>query len=229
MTTGPRALGALLGVCCLGGCATKFLPAPQEPSRVVPHVVNAPPPPHEGEGQVTLATTSGRARAELVTQRTQVEPYQSGAGFAPRGYNGYAPQTQYTLRPLCLTPCTVNLPLGTHEVLFSDVNMGSGRTSTAFVDVGATPSIVRHTMGRQTSSVGGLVGAIVMGGLGVALSLAGGMLIGFQDASDTSRASLGLAGGITLGIGAGLGVGAVLLGFASRPTVQPGASTQWTP
>jgi hypothetical protein len=229
MKTRSRSLAALLGVWGLHGCATRFLPPPQDPARVAPRVVTAPPPLREGEGQVTLSTTSGRARVELITARTQVEPYQWGNGFTPRGYNGYAPQTQYTLRPLCLTPCAVNLPLGTHELLFTDVNMGSGRTSTAFVDVGATSSIVRHTMGRQTSSVGGLVGSIVMGGLGVALALAGGMLIGFQDASDPSRAGLAVAGGVTLGIGAGLGVGATILGFASRPTLQPGASTQWTP
>jgi hypothetical protein len=192
-------------------------------------VAHAPPPPHEGEGQVTLDVSTGRARAELVTQRTQVEPYQSGVGFAPRGYGGYAPQAQYTLRPLCLTPCTVNLPQGTHEVLFSDVDMGSGRTSTAFVDVGAAPSVLRHAMGRQTSSVGGIVGAVVMGGLGTALSLAGGMLMGFQDASQPGHENLAIAGGVTLGVGAALGVGAIVLGLTSRPTVQPGTSTQWTP
>ncbi len=220
--------GVLFGA-LLGGCATRYLPPPQTPARVVPEVAAAPPPPTAGEGRVTLASTAGRARVELITQRTQIEPYTSGFGLAPRGSSGLALQTQYTLRPLCLTPCAVNLPLGTHELLFSDVNPGTGRTSTAFVDVGATPSVLRHTLGRQTTSVGGLVGSIVMGGLGAALSLAGTMLLLVHDDADARHDSLDVAGGITLGVGAGLGVGALLLGLASRPTVQPGASTQWTP
>jgi len=52
------------------------------------------------------------------------------------------------------------------------------------------------------------------------------MLIGNDETSDTD---LRPAGGITLGIGAAMSLGAWLLGEASRPTVRPGATTQWTP
>ncbi len=229
MTTRSGAIGGLLCAWLAGGCSTRFLPPPAVPARVASRIEVPAPPLREGEGQVTLDATTGPARVELITERTQVVPYATGMSIGPRGYNAYAPATQYRLRPLCLAPCAVNLPLGTHELFFSAEDVSSGQASTAFVNVTATPSILRHAMGRQTSSVGGIVGTVILGGLGVATSLAGGLLMGFQDSSRPDREDFALAGGITLGVGVALGVGAVVLGFASRPVVQPGSSVQWVP
>ncbi|MFO0609831.1 MAG: hypothetical protein U0324_42125 [Polyangiales bacterium] len=225
-----RRTKALLLACAWlgGGCATRYLPPPAAPSRAAITPGYAPPPLREGEGQVSFDVARGRARVELVTERTQAGPYATSLGLAPRGV-AYAPLTQYTLRPVCETPCVANLPLGPRQVLFTDVDPGTGRTSTAFINVGAAPSAVRHAMGRETSSLGGVVGAAIMAGLGGAVALAGGLLMGFQDASRPGHENLALAGGVTLGVGLALAAGGAVLGVASRPTLQPGATTQWTP
>lgn len=151
----------------------------------------------------------------------------------PRGQVNLTPSTfpQLATTPLCMTPCRVNLPLGTHEVLFADLLPGSPRSSSAFVRVGPRPSVVRHALGAQEAYPGRLVGGIVLVGLGTAGVLAGAMLASFGEVESAGPEplDLGPAGFATLGVGAALTTaGALLLGW-SRPTVRPGATTQWTP
>jgi hypothetical protein len=131
------------------------------------------------------------------------------------------------VRPLCQTPCAVNLPRGQHELLFSNLDLSTGRTSVTSVRVGERPTVARHTLGRQTNSVGGLIGALLLGGLGLSGAALGGMLMAFG--TDESGADLRPAGGVVLGVGVAMGIGAWVLGEVSRPTMQPGATTQWTP
>lgn len=211
------------------GCATRYLPPPARPARVEPRVGSAPPPPPEGEGRVTLDTPGGTARAELITQRTQMAGARGGTFVGHHGHAAYVGSTQYTLRPLCQTPCSVNLPLGAHEILFTGDDPSSDRSSAAYVNVGAAPSIVRHAMGRQSNSVGALVGGVLMTGLGVAVALVGGVLLALEDDSGAGAAGFDTAGWTTVGIGLGLGAGGVVLGQVGRPVEQPGATTQWTP
>lgn len=211
------------------GCATRYLPPPAAPSRVVPLVESRPPPPREGEGRVTLDTPDGPARAELITQRTQIAGARGGAFVGHHGHAAYVPSTQYTLRPLCETPCAVNLPLGTHEILFTSVNPSSDRSSTTYLNVGVAPSIVRHAIGRQVSSVGALVGGIVMTSVGVVLSLVGGVLLAAPDNRDSRVVDTSVAGWASLGVGLGLAASGVVLGQLGRPVEQPGATTHWTP
>lgn len=225
----PRALSMLLCVSLSTGCATRYLPPPAHPARVVSRIEAEPPPPREGEGRVTLDTPDGPARAELIIQRTQIVGPQGGTYVGHHGHGAFVPSTQYTLRPLCQTPCAVNLPLGAHEILFTSDDPSSDRSSAAYVNVSAAPSIARHAMGRQTSSVGALVGGVLMAGLGAALSLVGGALLLLQDDANPRTQRFDTAGWTTLGIGLGMGVGGVVLGQVGRPSEQPGATTQWTP
>ncbi len=211
------------------GCATRYQPPPAAPSRVAPRVEIEPPPPGQGEGRVTLDTPGGPARAELITQRTQIAGAQGGAWVGHHGHGAYVPSTQYTLRPLCQTPCAVNLPRGAHEVLFTSVDPSSGRSSAAYLNVGAAPSIARHAMGRQSSSVGALVGGFLMGGFGVALATLAGALLLLHDDANPRTANYDTAGWTLLGVGVGLGAGGVVLGQVGRPTEQLGATTQWVP
>ena len=44
-----------------------------------------------------------------------------------------------------------------------------------------------------------------------------------------ARGSLFGDNGVVLGVGVAMGIGAWVLGEVSRPTMQPGATTQWTP
>lgn len=229
MSARPLPLAILLCNLLAAGCATRYLPPPSRPARVAPRVENEPPSLREGEGRVTLDTTDGPARADLITQRLQIGSGQSGSYVGHHGHAAYTPSIQYTLRPLCQTPCMVNLPQGTHEILFTGLDLSAGRASASYVHVSAVPSIARHAMGRQSNSVGALVGGILLGGFGAALSLLGGALLLLDDDSDARRASYDVPGWAALGVGLGLGVGGVVLGQFGRPQEQPGATTQWTP
>ena len=220
-------VGALCIFAFVSGCSTRYLRPPPAPERVFLSLPDPPRPPAEDEGTVSIDVTDGPSRVELITQRTEML---SPGGWSTRGRQWQAAQPVAGLqtRPLCLSPCTVNLPRGDHELLLTHADPAEGMTSSAFVRVGPRPSVFRHTLGRQETSVGGLVGALLLGSFGISALLTGGvlMLIGNDETSGTD---LRPAGGITLGIGAAMSLGAWLLGEASRPTVRPGATTQWTP
>lgn len=218
----------LVGALALEACATRYLPPPAAPARVAPQGVMAAPPLHEGEGTVTFDSEGERARVERVTSRAQFVNLSAGLSLGRRSSN-MVPTTQYTLAPLCETPCAVNLPLGSSEVLFSSLDPSSNRSSTAFVQVSSQPTVVRHAMGMQSTSVWGLVGSILMGGFSGAALLTGGALLLLSDSRDARSSGLDTAGLITVGVGAALAAGAVALGLASRPEQQPGATTQWAP
>ncbi len=225
MATSTRLV--VLGLCGLGACSTRYLPPPAIPERIAPRMVPPAPPPREGEGQVTFDVVGERARVERITSRVQNVNLSAGMTLGRRGVNTLTPTTQYTLAPVCETPCTVNLPLGPHEVLFSSVDPSSSRASSVFVQSEATPTIVRHTMGVQTTDVGGLIGSIIMGSFSLASLLVGGALVLAHDTNNPSTDGFDTAGYITLGVGAALATGSVLLGLSSRPTQQPGATVQW--
>lgn len=218
----------LLGALALQACATRYLPPPAAPARVAPQGVLAAPPAHEGEGTVTFDSEGERARVERVTSRAQFVNLAAGMSLGRRSSN-LTPTTQYTLAPLCETPCAVNLPLGSSEVLFSSLDPSSNRSSTAFVQVTSQPTVVRHTMGMQSTSVWGVVGSILLGGFSAAALMTGGALLLVSDSSNPRTSGLDTAGYITLGIGGALAAGAVALGLSSRPEQQPGATTQWAP
>lgn len=206
-------------------CVPRGLPPPAVPPRSVPTVVSELPPPGAGEGRVVLDAVEGPARADEVVQRSENMAIPQGAvGY--RGALFVGPQR--VTRPLCLLPCAVNLSLGHHEVLFSVLDDPS-RNSAGFISVGAAPSVARHAIGRSTTSVGGVIGAFVMGMFGVAGLVTGPVLLGFGDDEARGRTGFVTAGWATLGIGVALGAGAVALGLVSRPTVQPGRTIQWNP
>lgn len=206
-------------------CSPRGLPPPAVPPHSIPTVVIELPPPGAGEGRVVLDTTEGPARADEVVQRSENTVIAQGV-VSHRGTHFVAPQR--LTRPLCLLPCAVNLSLGHHEVLFSLLDDPS-RNSAGFISVGASPSVARHAIGRSTTSVGGVIGALVMGVFGFAGLVTGPALLGLGDDEARGRTGFVTAGWVTLGIGVALGAGAVALGLMSRPTVQPGRTIQWTP
>lgn len=224
-----RRVSVALCVAAIQSCATRYLPPPATPERVVPRVGYAAPTPREGEGQVTFDAVGERARVERVTSRTQNVNLSAGLTLGRRGTNTLTPTVQYSLAPLCETPCTVNLPLGTHEVMFSAADPSSGRASTVFVQSEPAPTIVRHAMGTQSTNLGGLIGAILLGTFSVTAVLVGGVLALLHDPDDPRTEGLDTAGFVTLGVGVALGVGAVSLGLTSRPVYQPGSTVQWSP
>ena len=226
---------ALTALACLHlACAPRYLEPPRAPRRIVPEVAEETAP-REGEGQVILDVVGRTARADLVTER-QVPPGPAAMWSMPRAghqVNVAALQMpRLTTRALCVTPCRVNLPLGTHEVLFSDLLPGSPRSSTALVRVGERPSVLRHVLGSQEAYPGRVIGGVLLLGIGFGGVLTGSLLAAFgevETSSGTGAVDLAPAGFITLGVGAVVtAVGAVLLGY-SGSTIRPGATTHWTP
>lgn len=187
------------------------------------------PPPVAGNGQVTLDVVGGPARVEEVTARNTpaVWPSQS------RSRMNFGTSAE-TLRPVCVTPCVVQLTVGPHEMRFSALD-DDERTSTDFVRVGTHPVMFRHVMGRRENNIGLRISGIFGVAMGIAALTVGGALFGIGEAATNrdgtpsdSRDSIQRAGAGTL-IGGGLltALSAVVLAL-SRPVEQPGASTQWT-
>ncbi len=207
------------------GCTVRHVAPPAAPP---PRGAMLAPPraPTAEEGTLTV-DADRRARVERVAERQQVDPNANIVGVGGRQWNNAPLLGQLTLRPLCHTPCAINLPRGDHELLFSDVDPSTGRSSVAFVRVGERPSMLRHALGRQTNDVGGIIGAVILGGLGVSAMALGAALLGFGTGEDGT--DLRPFGGVTLGIGGALTISSVIVGLISRPTLQPGATTQWTP
>lgn len=226
-TRGRGGLSALTAALFLNGCTARQIPPPRMPQRVMPAAVADAPPAGAGEGRVVLDVAGVPARVDEVVQRSEFAGVPQGMTVRAGG-NYMVGGRQRLTRPLCLTPCAVNLTLGYHELLFSALDDDT-HSSTGFVTAAAAPSVVRHALGRETTSFGGIIGAILMGGLGFAGTLAGGALVGIGDDESRGRTGLATAGWVTLGVGLALGAGAVALGFASRPTIQPGRTLQWTP
>jgi hypothetical protein len=225
----PRAVAIVALVSLsLHACTTRYLPAPRAPDRAAVSVAVEAPPLREGEGQLTLDVVDGPARVELVTERVQSAA--GAVGWSSRGRAALAPASaQVVTRPLCVTPCAVNLPLGQHEIYFAALDDASHRSSTGFVNVTPHPSVARHALGAQETHVAGIVGSLLLGGLGVAATLAGTAIVTIDGASASGPRGLDVAGFTTLGAGVAMLGGSIAWGLASRPESQPGATTWWTP
>ena len=196
----------------------------------MPVVIAEAPPPREGAGQVTLDAVGERARVERVTGRTQVVGAAPGAAPRARGTPTFAPgTTQLMTRPVCVTPCTVNLPYGPHELLFSALDPRSPRGSTAYINVGRRPSVVRHTMGYQETHPVGTVSAMILLGLSATALLFGPLMLALDDPEDPRGFDLVPTAWAFTGVGAAFLISGVVVQLASRPVSRPGATTEWTP
>jgi hypothetical protein len=188
------------------GCGVEQLPAARPPSRTLSAEVEVPhDPPAPGRGRVILDTDGEPASVVEIT---------SGA-------------TVIGVRPLCTTPCVVDLPYGSHPIVLRSTSDESRQSETE-LDVGARPKVFRHILGERSDG-GGLrmVGASVLT-LGILAFAAGAVLWGTGSASSHGSPSLVTSGEV---LTAG-GVGGVLLSIPflvmGRPSERPGATTEWS-
>lgn len=195
-------------------CGVEHLPPPAAPSRELPKDLEVPTEaPAPGHGRVILDTAGQRAKAVEIT----------GAATAMSG--GYA-ATIVGVRPLCTTPCVVDLAYGSHSVMFR-AEGDPEHQSEAEVAVGTRPKVVRHALGeRKTGGAAASVGAaLLLTGLSVALT--GAILWGVGGASKTGS-SLEGTGQVLTGLGAAGFVLSIPFLIAGRPTERPGATTEWS-
>jgi hypothetical protein len=123
------------------------------------------------------------------------------------------------------TPCAVVLPYGDHELSFQATDEPE-RTSSTIVHVHESAVVVNHSLGRRHASEGR--------GAGVALAVVGllvtcgslGVMSAAQKAGSAQDPSAPRA---AIGVGLGLLVLGGLVSAAAPTTVQPGATTQWSP
>jgi hypothetical protein len=219
---------------CTSGCVHNRPPPPMpERAVITPEVVPT----------VATAASDGRLVVDVVGEKAkvfEVTELTTRTNLALGGKNAWmAPaQLDRKMRPLCLTPCAIDLPLGWHSLVFESTSEPL-RTSTADVTVAAQPTAVRHALGREKPANGGYVGGIVMllpaGGLLVMGTIA--TVVG-ATAKDPGPSTTGgntkgdarvflPVGLVLLGIGAVLGIGGSILIANNAPERQPGSTTQW--
>lgn len=202
----------------LAACGVRELPPPAAPSKELSADVDMPVDESpSGMGRVVLDANGQKADVVEIT----------GASTA---YAGNVRATVVASRPVCTTPCVVDLTYGSHPLLFQSVT-DDERVSIAHVDVGPRVQVVRHEIGERhpPSAVG--VGGAVLTYLGMVTALTGGALWagGALSSSPDGRTSPLEGTGQTLAL---VGLGAMVVGIPmmilGRPSERPGATTQWT-
>ncbi len=218
---------------CTAGCMHN-LPPPPVPERVAvaPDIV-PPASPAPSDGRVVVDVVGEKAKVFEVTELTT----RSNPGIGGKNSWMVPPQLDRKMRPLCLTPCAIDLPLGWHSLVFESTT-DSTRTSTADVTVTAQPTEVRHALGHEKAMNGGYIGGIAMlvpaAGLLVMGSVATAIGASAKDpgpnppAGTKGDARVFLPVGLVLlGIGAALGIGGSILIATNAPEKQPGSTAQW--
>jgi hypothetical protein len=205
------ALTALLGSAGLG-CGVEQLPPATPPPRTLPAevVVPAEPPP-PGKGRVILDTDGEPASVAEIT-----------SGSPPASSDPFV-----GVKPLCTTPCVVDLPYGSHPIMLRSTSDASRQSETE-LDVGARAKVFRHTLGERTDGGGTRVVGASLLTLGILAVAAGAVVWGAGAASSHGSPSLVSGGEVLAGAGAGGVVLSIPFLLAGRPTERPGATTQWS-
>lgn len=208
------ALAALLASAA-GGCGVEQLPAARPPSRTLPAEVVVPAgPPPPGTGRVILDTDGQPASVVEITGST----VRAGGALTA---------TIASVKPLCTTPCVVDLPYGTHPIVLRSTS-DETRQSEAELDVGARAKVFRHTLGERSDGGGLRVVGASMLTLGILAVVAGAVMWGAGGASSPRSPSLVTSGEVITAGGAGGVLLSIPFLFMGRPTERPGATTQWS-
>ena len=181
---------------------------------MVPAEVDVPAdPPAPGTGRVILETNGEPAKVVEIT------------GTATASSGGYS-ATIVGIRPLCTTPCVIDLPYGSHPLVMRSLSDETHQSETE-LEVGARAKVFRHTLGERTD--GGalrvLGGSLLM--LGIIATTTGAIVWLAGSSASSSGSDLGGTGQVLTGIGAGGILLSIPFLVAGRPTERQGATTQW--
>ncbi|HSO39724.1 MAG TPA: hypothetical protein VLT33_44665 [Labilithrix sp.] len=206
----------LLGGAAIGlatGCAVQQLPAVSPPARTLPADLDLPAePPAAGTGRVILETNGEPAKVVEITS------------MATATTNGEDTATVVGVRPLCTTPCVVDLPYGSHPLVMHSLS-DETHQSEIELEVGARAKVFRHALGeRRNGGVPQTVGASLLT-LGLLAATTGAIL---WVAGSANSSALSGNGQMLTAFGAGGVVLSIPFLILGRPTERAGATTQWT-
>lgn len=197
-----RAL-ALLALAATTGCiSARTVAPPGAPPDIAPRTLRSSAGPRgKGEGTLVLDANQ-RARVEIVQEVKGEE----------------------IVTPVCETPCSANVPLGTWTLRFTSIT-DEHLTSTAEVEVKPWRQLVRHQLGyeRGMPSAIGFSG-LLLGGVGLVGALIGTATIAGNGATATGDDKRPL-GAALLAVGVSVFAGAWTILHLGRGERQPGATT----
>src|SRR5262245_44812804 len=124
-----RSAGSWAGLlaAALLGCVPARRPPLATTARVAPRP-DVPPPPPAGYGRVIIDVVDGPARVDL--------PDVGSDDLAWR-------------RPLCVSPCVLDLPQGRHQLRLTLTDRDDHRTELALVNFRSMPTVYRRAMGWE--------------------------------------------------------------------------------
>jgi hypothetical protein len=182
-------------------CAPTYHTARPAPEKRMPDLDVGAVPPEEGKGQLVLDSTVPTSVREVLSTSSYHGTYVSGFGQESK--------------PICATPCVVNLSYGPHTLEFVK---GYLETETVTVNVTTKPTVYRVAPGKLQTHVGGMVTGIMLLSLGLSIGLTClGVGAGL---GNSTLVGVGV-GGVAVG-----GVGAYLM-HTSRNEITPGASVSF--
>ena len=203
------------------GCGARYVDPPRAPAKEIPKIEARATPPEPGRTRVLLDANGERAEV------TEVSAWQTAHGTASTSNStGFIHGYSESVRPVCITPCFADFEPGMHVLRFS--SQTAGRGSTVAVQVDERDKVVRHAMGRYDDGKPSVhFGGTVLLTLGATSVVVGGLVLaavpGLESDQSDEYASTGAA---LLGVGAAAMFVAIPMMLASRPSYQPGSTTE---
>jgi hypothetical protein len=203
------------------GCGARYVDPPRAPAKEIPKIDARAAPPEPGHTRVLLDANCERARV------TEVSAWRTARGTVSTGRStGIIDGYSESVRPVCIAPCFADFEPGMHVLRFS--SQTDGRGSTVAVQVDERSKVVRHAMGRHDDGEPSVhFGGTVLLTLGATSLLIGGLVLaavpGLESDQSDDYADTGAA---LLGVGAAAMFVAIPMILVSRPSYQPGSTTE---
>ena len=213
-------LPLLLAVGCV---PIREVAPPPTPPAALPEL-DITPVTADGKTLVGIDSVDAAAKVEEVTQTETASTDVAGAVHADAHAEA--------LVPVCHAPCAVALSPGGHRLRFTrEPGAASSGRDDVTLNVGARPVVLRHEVARDVEHNFGIdFGGSVMFGIGLAVVVVGGLLVGLSPMAvdDAHRDNTLVAGGGTLAVGVALAAIGTVLHFVAQGSHQPGATRTWT-
>lgn len=187
---------------------------PRVPERIVPDVPVPPAAPAPGQGRTIVDVVSGPAQVFEVV------------GDFPGPVPG-EPLEGALLRPLCTTPCAIDLRLGLHLLAFARPDeRDRRRLDSGFVSFERRTSVYRRSLReRRSADLALAIPGFTLAGVGVGgvfLAFIQGTLANVFGDEDQTRTALRVGGVSTVAIVTGMVIGSLAFGDPI-----PASEVQW--